>query len=251
MSIVLAEDGSVTSTVLDIISSALRKIRVLGAGETPSSEDAEDCMIALNEMLDTWGSEIGPLHVFSTDTHTLTAGTGSYTIGLNGDINTTRPIDVNVLGSFTRDSGGTDYYFNRRLSQQEYNQIADKTPGNSYPYAMFYDPTYERGTIYIYPTPSSGLTLHLLSAKPFTAYNDIYTVFSLPPGYKQAVIYNLAVEIAEDFGKAASPAVVRKAMMLKGTLEARNHAQRLSAMKLGIPTGNRGVVKPDFTPIVW
>jgi hypothetical protein len=42
-------------TALEVIIRALRKIRVYGAGETPTAADTEDCLETLNRMLAGWG----------------------------------------------------------------------------------------------------------------------------------------------------------------------------------------------------
>jgi hypothetical protein len=42
------------ATALEVITSALRKLKVYAAGEEPGAEDAEDCLTALNGMLFAW-----------------------------------------------------------------------------------------------------------------------------------------------------------------------------------------------------
>jgi hypothetical protein len=42
-------------TALEIITRALRKLRVYGAGEEISGADTDDCLLALNLMLSGWG----------------------------------------------------------------------------------------------------------------------------------------------------------------------------------------------------
>lgn len=227
------------ATVLDIIKSAMELIRVLPAGEVPSGEDSDYCLKKYNSMLDTFSAEIEPIYDFVIDQKALTEGDGEYTIGSGGDIDTTRPAKIDVAGSFIRDSNGNDTTFDKELTEREYNQIADKTPGNSTPNQIFFKPEYPLGKIYLYPPPSSGLTLHLLSSKPITEIADVGDSFSYPPGYKEMHEYQLALRIAPGFRKVPDPEVVITARRLYNEVANRNHAKRLTRQDLNIPVGNR------------
>lgn len=59
------------ATALDIITGALRKIRVLAIGREPKAAETEHGLTALNEMLSTWrinGIDLAPTALLSTDT---------------------------------------------------------------------------------------------------------------------------------------------------------------------------------------
>src|SRR3990172_443967 len=101
-------EPSTTVTALDIIKGAMGNIRTLGAGETPSAEDAEVCLTALNNMLDTWSSEGLMIYALSTDQKALTIGKRDYTIGSGGDIDSIRPDSIIAESSFIRDASGYD-----------------------------------------------------------------------------------------------------------------------------------------------
>jgi hypothetical protein len=58
-------------TALDLITRALRKIKVLASGESPTSDEADDCLLALNDMLASWsinGLDIAHTTLALTDT---------------------------------------------------------------------------------------------------------------------------------------------------------------------------------------
>jgi hypothetical protein len=81
---------------------------------------------------------------------------------------------------------------------------------------MFYNPGYPLGTINLYPVPlSSAYTLHVNSYGELESFSNIADVYSLAPGYARAVIFNLALELAPDFNKAAPPEVVKMAAQSK------------------------------------
>ena len=92
------------ATALQVITAALRKIRILRAGEVASAEDAEDCLYALNAMLDTWSAENLMIYALTENTKALTEGDPDYTIGSAGDIDTTRPdwVDATMIHTWNR-----------------------------------------------------------------------------------------------------------------------------------------------------
>jgi hypothetical protein len=65
-----------TTTALDLITGALRKINVLEASETPSASDSIDALQVLNDMLDLW--TIDKLVIFSSTENLLTFTPGKY-----------------------------------------------------------------------------------------------------------------------------------------------------------------------------
>ena len=65
----------------DTIASALRLIRVLAAGETPSADQAEDARAVLNQMLDSWQIERTTIYTQTIQDFTLTPGLQTYTLG--------------------------------------------------------------------------------------------------------------------------------------------------------------------------
>ncbi|HET8707299.1 MAG TPA: hypothetical protein VFM46_13430, partial [Pseudomonadales bacterium] len=69
------------TTALDIISGALRKIGAYQAGDSIDVDDANDALVVLNDLMDSWSNE--HLAIFNNveSTFTLQAGVQSYTIG--------------------------------------------------------------------------------------------------------------------------------------------------------------------------
>ena len=84
---------------IDIISSALKDIGALAAGETPTPEAAQDAFIMLNRMLDQWSNEQMMIYYKTEIIFPLTAGQTQYTIGPGGEIGSvfTGSITNNVL----------------------------------------------------------------------------------------------------------------------------------------------------------
>jgi len=74
---------------IDIISSALKDIGALAAGETPSPEAAQDAFLMMTRMIDQWSNEQMMVFYKTEIIFTLTSGQTQYTIGPGGQIGAT------------------------------------------------------------------------------------------------------------------------------------------------------------------
>jgi hypothetical protein len=82
-------------TAQELIKAALRVIGVVATGETPTNAELQDGLEAMKIMFRQWAAKGLMVYVSTIDTHTLTAGTKSYTIGSGATINTGRPVSIN------------------------------------------------------------------------------------------------------------------------------------------------------------
>ena len=88
------------TTCLDIVSRALKDIGALEAGETPTSDAAQDAFDMLNDMLDQWSNEDMMVFNFTEIIFPILQGQTQYTIGPN-------PSTQNFIGaSFTGSISG-------------------------------------------------------------------------------------------------------------------------------------------------
>lgn len=202
------------TTATEIISEALGAIGMLNAGETASAEDALTCLNILNTMIDAWNLPSLTQYTTQDATATLTAGDDDLTIGPAQEISVTRPARIE-LGSYVR-SGGIDYPLTG-LNEAEYNRISLKDVGGHVPRFFYYDVGALTGTIYYWPVPSTSCVVHHPVATQFSAFADLVTSYNFPQGYKRAMVFNLALEIAPHFEQP--PAVwidsaARKALRL-------------------------------------
>jgi hypothetical protein len=77
--------------------------------------------------------------------------------------------------------------------------------------------------MYIYPRPTQLLEWHFISVQELTQPATLATELFFPPGYMRAFAYNLAMEIAPEFGVEPSPQVQRIAMTSKRNLKRINN----------------------------
>jgi len=222
-----------TYTAGDQINRALRLIGMLAEGETPSSETSNDCLVALNQMIDSWNTE--RLSVFSTQDQVFTwpAGFINRTLGPTGDFVGNRPILLDDA-TYYRDASTNVSYGIKMINQQQYDGIAVKTVTSTYPQVLFINMTYPDVDMYIYPRPTRDLEWHFVSVEELTQPATLNTVLAFPPGYLRAFTYALAMEIAPEFGVEPSPQVQRIAMTSKRDLKRINNPDDVMSMPYAI-----------------
>ena len=192
------------TTVNNLIKRTLRKIGVYQVGEDVSADDFTDCLEELNAMLDTWSNNSLISPVKTRISKVLTPNTSSYTIGSGGAIETTRP--SRIEHAFVRDSSGNDFSLNE-IGLGQYNDIQLKTE-TGMPFDYYFENSSPLAKIYLFPVPDLAYTLYADAWYTFTNYvaNDSIT---LPLGYEDAIVYNLAKRLAPDYGKNLDPNVYK------------------------------------------
>jgi hypothetical protein len=221
------------TTTADIIYGSLRLIGVLAEGETPSSETAQDALSAMNEMIDSWNTE--RLAVFSTQDQIVAwpPNARSRTMGPTGDIVALRPVLVDDATYFLDPSSGISFGL-KLINQQQYNGIAVKTVTSTYPQVMWVNMTYPNIEMYVYPVPTKVLEFHIVSVQELSAPATLGTDLAFPPGYLRAFRYNLACELAPEFGVEPSRQVQRIAMTSKRNLKRINNPDDIMALPYSI-----------------
>jgi hypothetical protein len=206
---------------------------MLAEGETPSAAASQDALSAMNQMIDSWNTE--RLSVFSTQDQIFTwpASTLSRTLGPTGNFVGNRPVLLDDATYF-RDAATNVSYGIKIINQQQYNGIAVKTVTSTYPQVLWINMTYPDIEMYVYPVPLRPLEWHFVSVEELTQPAVLATTLSFPPGYLRAFKYNLACEIAAEFGVEPSPQVQRIAMTSKRNLKRINNPDDVMAMPYGI-----------------
>lgn len=220
-------------TAGDQINRALRLLGVLAEGETPSAATSQEALMSMNQMLDSWSTE--RLMIYNTQDQVFTwpAGQIVRTLGPSGDFIGLRPVLFDD-STFYRDASTNVSYGIKFINQQQYNGIAVKTVTSTYPQVIFVNMTFPDATMTIYPRPTRDLEWHFVSVQELNQPATLATNLYLPPGYLRAFAYNLACEIAPEFGVEPSPTVQRIAMTSKRDLKRINNPDDVMAMPYAI-----------------
>lgn len=218
-----------STTAYDQICGALRLIGQLAEGETPSASTAQDSLAALNQMIDSWNTE--RLSVFSTQDQIVTwlPGVKTMSMGPSGDYIGNRPILIDDATYFRDPASGISFGI-KLINQQQYDGIAVKTVTSTYPQVMWINMEYPNLTMTVYPIPTKTLEFHIISVEELTQPATLATSLAFPPGYLRAFKYNLACELAPEFGVEPSPTVSRIAMTAKRNLKRINNPDDIMSL---------------------
>ncbi len=209
----------------DLLRSSFRCIGQLRPGFGHSPSELTDGLFILNAMLDSWSTD--DLNAFCEliQSFTLTPGVQTYSIGSGGAFNGARPTRIDKGTLVVLSNPASPLRMDLRLmDDEEWQSINLQSTASTLPRKLFYNPTFPLGTVNLWPSPTEADKVELSSAQNlaggFTAGTD---AFVAPPGYLDAVRYQLAVRLAMEWDKPLKDGV----MML--ATEALAKIQRLNA----------------------
>jgi hypothetical protein len=198
-------------TAGSIMNLALFIAGVYGAGQTPSAFDANTALTLCNFMLDGWNA--GGWMMYQTiESIYQSTGATSYTIGTGGNFNTPRPNQLEN-GCFARQTVvgsplyNIDYPLEVMNAREDYAAISIKNLG-SFPLYVFFDGNYnasQLGNVYVWPIPSTLYEIHLLVRSQLTQFTSLAQKVNFPPGYREALLYNVADRLRTAYRKGPDP----------------------------------------------
>lgn len=221
------------TTAIEQLNAAARLIGVLAEGEVLSADAAQDLLSAFNQMLDSWSTERLAVYTTQDQTFTWPANTISRTLGPTGDFVGNRPVALDDSTYFVDPQSGVSYGITI-INEQQYNGIALKTVTSTFPQVMSINPDVPNLGMDLYPVPTIDLQWHFISVTELAQAASTSTTLTFPPGYMRAFKYNLACEIAPEFGVEPSKTVQRIAMVSKRNLKRQNNPLDLMSMPAGI-----------------
>lgn len=227
------------TTARKIIRRAMQKAGILTKTEVPSSDEAQDGLESLNQILSINSNDNLMIYTRQEKIFPLVGGKASYTIGIGGDFNTVRP--MKIASAYVR-IGNIDYtlYPYRDTSYDENTALKSLMALPSQRYV--YDNGYPLGTITLYPVPTSNWNIHLRTEDElgqFTLDQDV----DLPPGWVHFLTYELATILQPEYGQPINQDLKLIANQARATLEmavAKNRtmdAQPIGSEQFNIYTG--------------
>jgi hypothetical protein len=237
-------------TAIEIIRRAMRLDGILGIGEAPTAEETNDCLLALNQMLSSWSLNALIIYCNKVETFTLTGGKSEYTWGveldplapIQPDFNSERP--DKIFRAYYNSAGAQNEI--EQVNEQTYMALLDSASGG-YPGRFTYIPSFPFGTVKFYPIPDSGLEISFLVFKKLEKIENVDDDLIIPPGYERAIAFNLAVEIAPEFGLEIPPSVLGIAQSSLANVKRMNIqfpvSQTDTASLGGISSGNFDINK--------
>lgn len=226
------------ATAADLISRALRLLRILDIDATADATQLANGLIVLNGLIDELNTETTTVFQEDEEVFTLT-GASSYTIGSGGTFNTTRP--QHIISAFYRASN-VDYAPIDLTTKSNWDNIIDKSEVGFPPRKLWYEEAFPLAEIHLWPNPASG-SLVLTSLKQLTEFATTSTTVSFPPGYRDMFTYNIALRY-EGEGGILTPTVQRIAMQSLAKIKRKNK-KTVEANLQCVGMGRRANIQTD------
>lgn len=210
-------------TVLDVISGALRLLGVIASGENPAADEAQDALASLNDMIDSWKLERLMVYAILPQTFPLVAGQMSYTMGPGGDFDTERPTRIDKVNLIYPAGSGLPLDLPVEvINQDQYEAFI--VPGTQSPIPMWVYPDsgFPLRTLFFYPVPSAANSVEIFTWGLIDGFDSVTDTVSLPPGYARALRFNLALELAAEYGKQIPVTVAAVAQEAKAKIKSFN-----------------------------
>jgi hypothetical protein len=207
--------------VRDLIRGSLRSLGVIASGENPGSDEIQDGLAALNEMLDAWSTERLIIPSRTTEKFNLVSGQQLYTMGTGGNFNTARPMSIEAASIEIQGSEPEELPV-CLLTEDQWARKALKTTESTYPTDIFIEDSFPLLKIHVYPVPTAVHKLVLYSAKPLENFESVNADVILPKGYAAAIRYNLALWLESEYGTQLSERDASKASQLKKSIKRQN-----------------------------
>ena len=219
----MATPNSITKTALDIMNAAAQEIGVLAGGESLSNNDTGWVFQKLQRLIDRYNSDRTKIYNVNFQTFSPPASTQPLTIGPGAqlDINQ-RPVEIRSIGlMLTGTSPQVKLYLNRRdqrwWAQNRVPQLTSTLPTDYY-----YSPDWPNGNLYLWPIPTQANNLLIEMWGVLTEYTTYNQTFTLPPGYWDALVYELACSIAPSFERTVTPDLLRETVRAVSAIEQNN-----------------------------
>lgn len=208
----------------DLVNSALRLLGVIASGETPNTDEAADGFTALQQLLANWSAN--ELTLFGTQTITIPTSNGvaSYTPG-------TRPVKVLNADVLT---GGMTFPV-AVVGPDAWATTPDKQDTSPRPRFLYCDYAYPTAAVQLAPIPNGVFSVRMYCTADLATLASQGTTFDMPEGYAKAIRFNLAVDLAPEYGRPVTPELQANAAATKAMLIELNASNRAGKSELTVP----------------
>ena len=218
-------DNSIFFTTLSLITASMRLLKVVAAGELPTSDEANDALMAFQWMVDSWNADSLSIFTMSASDYPLALGKQAYTLGPGGDFNATRPSQIVGMSAIllNNPTNPVEVPIDLYTMTQWQTQVPVKNVPGTFPLVCYDDGGAPLRTLSFWPIPNSqpnNVRIYAWQSLVWPA--TLQTMLNFPPGYARAFVYNLALELAPQFGAQVHPAVAKIAVESLATVKTQN-----------------------------
>jgi hypothetical protein len=197
-------------TAKDLIASSMRAVGSLGSGEAPAASELLDGGMILNQMLDAWSAERLSVFVVTPVTKdqkgnplALVSSQQQYLLGNQlgtEDFFLPRPARLERASIIYSAAQQTPAEIPLAMyTDVEWQGIANKTTPSILPQVCYVQTTFPDMILSFWPVPTQANPITLYLWQMLSQFADLDLPMTFPPGYMEAIRYNLAVRLYAEF----------------------------------------------------
>lgn len=178
----------------------MRLIGALASGEVPTGAESNDGLAIVNQMLDSWNADRLTVFTLTIAEFSLVPGQQVYTYGTGGNFNAARParIERASIVSLTNPAQPLELPI-AMYTDADWQQVPLKIVNTTLPQGVYDDGGYPLRSLSFWPIPTVVVKTRLYSWTALSAFPDLTTDVPFPPGYQEALRYNLAMRLIAEY----------------------------------------------------
>ncbi len=194
------------SIFVDCASDALTSIGQLGVGQSASPEQLNQALRVANRMIAKWSLQKLMLYVVDTIQVVLSGTQQNYTLGPTGSTASIRPTFIEAA-QVTIPGTAMELSMNL-LNKTEWGAINDRgamTSSNGVPSDLWTEYSIPNLGLHVWPIPQTSVVMTLAAWLPLQQFASVFDPLNFPPGYEEAIVVNLAFELAPYYDMPQAP----------------------------------------------
>jgi len=209
----------------DLIEGSFRLIGVLASGESLDAAQGQDGLEVYSGILESWSTDNLLIAAQKRLSFNVTSGTSSYIL----DNGTAIPEFIDRIALLKTESGQTIEYPVSLVTFDQYSLLSNRSFQGQYPNAVWVKKSDLETHLNFYPVPSVNIAIAVYFKTSFVPPTGLDDVLAFQKGVTRALKYELARELAIEYGKPADGRIEKMADQLKRNLRAYN-AQELKSI---------------------
>jgi hypothetical protein len=249
MAVTLTPDNQTAAPLAsDICQAALLELGVIAQGEPLSQQDGAWALAKLQRAIDQHNARREMIFSISFEEFTLPASQLTpVTIGPNGQFNVpTRPVDVRSATFILNAGSSNPVDAPIKIKDKDWwaaNPV--KTLLSSITTHLYYDPASPLGNLNFWPICTIANPVRLELWNSIAQAVALGTALSLPQGYWEALVTDLAVKLAPSYNRSVSPELKDAWTRAMRIVQDNNYTPPKIETDLGMPNSRKGG-RPDF-----
>ena len=202
-------------------------------------------LVRFNSLIDLANAEQIATYAVTFPTFSTTSGLSPHTIGPTGATWTVTQRPVAILAANRLQGSGVTLVRIPINIRDKAWWMAQSTPNvqDGIPTDLFYDPTWDNGSVYLWPVPDAVFTIELMVRLVLSQVTaaTITTTLSMPPAMYRWLMLTLAEDLCTPLSQTWTPTQAKKLAKATTAYFGNNNPPiRIATRDSGMPSGSRG-----------